>query len=373
MKNNITTPNHPDYLIDWDDLINQNKWLQDMEGVQQEYDFHAEGDVLTHTKMVVEAIVNDEDCRKLPFFERSIMFTSALTHDIAKPHTTKFIDERWTSPNHARVGEHVFRSLCINKALDINFSPREYICKLIRYHGLPLRFIDKPDPERSLREASLLVNLNDLYMLAKADVNGRITTSKDDLLARLQLFKELAIELECWDKPSKFESDHHRFMWSVGRKDYSYQPYDNTKFNFTLLCGLPGCGKSTWIANNHNGRQVISLDKLRNELDIDPADSGKQADVARIAKDQAKELFRKGQSVIWDSTSLIKDIRSEILAIAATYGAKTEIVYIEADKKDMLKRNASREEPVPESVINKMIMKLEMPTLLECHSLQYIV
>ena len=38
---------------------------------------------------------------------------------------------------------------------------RERIAKLVRYHGLPLRFTDNPDPARALVLASLEVNLRD--------------------------------------------------------------------------------------------------------------------------------------------------------------------------------------------------------------------
>lgn len=44
-----------DKPIDWDEIEASYAWFRDMKGVSQDEEWHAEGDVFTHTKMVVEA------------------------------------------------------------------------------------------------------------------------------------------------------------------------------------------------------------------------------------------------------------------------------------------------------------------------------
>ena len=47
-----------DSQIEWDNLIQQYDWLRDLADCPQDPIFHAEGDVLTHTRMVTESLVN---------------------------------------------------------------------------------------------------------------------------------------------------------------------------------------------------------------------------------------------------------------------------------------------------------------------------
>ena len=67
-------PEPPGYRVDWDALLSQFPWLGALADCPQDPQFHAEGDVLTHTKMVVEALVADEKWRALDDFSRSLVF-----------------------------------------------------------------------------------------------------------------------------------------------------------------------------------------------------------------------------------------------------------------------------------------------------------
>lgn len=349
------------------------EWLDLMGGCQQDPRYHAEGDVLIHTSMVARALTNDHRWQELDEQNRSIMYMAALLHDVAKPATT-IQDEagHYTSPKHAVVGERMAREILLTDELTglPNLQVREQICKLVRYHGLPLRFIDKPDPERAIIEASLVVPLNLAAMLARADINGRITKDMNDkyeLYERLLVFEKECQNLGCWDKPMPFDSDHHRFMFCVAKKDFSYVPYDDTRCEVMLMCGLPASGKSTWVSQleKEKGLPVISLDGLRDELDVDPEDE--QGPVVNEAKERAKKLLRQGKGFIWDATNITRDCRGGLISLFARYGARTTICYIESDRSTMFKRNRERKRQVPEGVIKRMINAFEMPSCQESH------
>lgn len=82
-----------------------------MAGCQQDPAWHAEGDVLMHTKMVCEALVAMNSWRGLSPEERSVLFAAALLHDVGKPLVTREEDGRIRSPRHAAKGSRAARTI----------------------------------------------------------------------------------------------------------------------------------------------------------------------------------------------------------------------------------------------------------------------
>lgn len=368
------TPAAPHFSVDWES-ISRFPWIKAMAGVRQEPQWHAEGDVLVHTRLVAEAMAGMDSWRGLPESDRHIPFVAALLHDVAKPTCTRFEDGRWASPKHAKVGEGMARHLLWTGAAGAipAFAERERIARLVRYHGLPLRFMDKPDPRRALILASLDVSLADVALLATADVLGRECAGKPALIDSVRMFEEYAAELECVAGPRRFEHDAHRFMYCVGRKPIEYFPYrDGDGFEVVLMSGLPGGGKSTIARRIAGDRPLIRLDDIRERLDIDGADN--QSAVVDEARELAKSYLRQRQSFVWDATNTTRDMRSRLVALFANYGASVRIVYVEAPSwQEMFARNRQRERPVPDGVIERLAERLEIPSPAEAHRVEYII
>ena len=66
--------------------------LRKLASTPQDPYYHAEGDVWTHTCMVLQALLASRDYANANDDERFVLFYAALLHDIAKPDTT-VIDE----------------------------------------------------------------------------------------------------------------------------------------------------------------------------------------------------------------------------------------------------------------------------------------
>ena len=369
-------PEPPDWRVDWQAIQAQFSWVRLMEGIPQSPIYHAEGDVLTHTRMVAEALTTLEEWRSLPAEERSLLFASALLHDAGKPMCTQ-IDEagKITSKGHARKGEHIARRILWSGqelSSPLPLLPRETIAGLVRFHGLPLQFLDKSDPERTVYAASQSIRMDHVTLLAEADVRGRTCEDKAELLARVTLFREFCQELQCYRTPRSFATPHSRFIYfqhTTG--DPNYHAYDATTFEVIMLSGLPGSGKDTWLSKNAPQWPVISLDSIRKELQISPEET--QGQVVQLAKERARQLMRQHQSFIWNATNITRAMRQQLVDLFVSYGAHVRIVYLDAPLSVIFKRNLARKNYVPEHVIDKLIDKLEPPDQTEAHEVQWII
>src|SRR5262249_41360066 len=137
-----------------------------------------------------------------------------------------------------------------------------------------------------------------------------------------------------------------------------------------MMSGLPGAGKDTWIARHAPDLPVISLDAIRRELKVTPADD--QGAVAALAKSRARELLRHQQSLIWNATNITRALRSALIELFAAYHARIHIIYVDAPWDAILRRNQEREAGVPEPVIARMLRKLEVPDLTEAQVVDWI-
>ncbi|SUC46446.1 Uncharacterised protein [Providencia stuartii] len=64
------------------------------EGVPQDALHHAEGDVATHTQMVLAALEALPEYQQLPVLQQNIVWAAALLHDVEKRTTTREDEKR---------------------------------------------------------------------------------------------------------------------------------------------------------------------------------------------------------------------------------------------------------------------------------------
>jgi predicted kinase len=359
-------------------------WLQEMRNVPQDAIWHAEGDVLVHTKMVVSELLQLTEFQALSEQEKHILVTAALMHDIEKRSTTttEIIDgkERIVSPKHAKKGEFTARKILykglINKdfaTIETPFEIREAIAKLVRNHGSPLWAITQENPQKYVISRSLELNTEHVAILAKADVLGRICEDVEEMLLRIDLFKELCLDNDCWGKPKDFKSNYGRYLY-LNKPEIApdYEPYNDLKSTVYVMSALPGSGKDTYI-QNHFSLPILSLDDIRRANNIAPTDKKKNGWVIQTAKEQAKVYLRKQTDFVFNATNITQEMRQKWIALFTDYKAKVHLIYLEVPFKTLKSQNHNRTHKVPFSVIEKMIGKLEIPTLEEAHEIQYIV
>lgn len=362
-------PAPPDYSIDWERIEREFPTLKRMEGCPQDSTHHAEGDVLVHTRMVVEALTSLSAWRALPRREREVVFTAALLHDVAKPDCTRIEDGRITSRGHSKRGAIKARTLLWS--MNFPFILREQVAALIRFHQIPFFLIDKPEGQRTLYEVSQSARCDLLALVAEADARGRVCADAQRLLDNIALFTQYAEEHDCLNAPRQFPNDHSRFLYfrKEGR-DPVYVAYDDTVCEVVMMSGLPGAGKDFRVAEDFAGRPVISLDALRREMKISPTD--KQGPVVSRAREAARAYLRKKQSFVWNATNISRQMRELSINLFAAYNARVRIVYVEAPEERLFAQNRDRADAVPAEVIRKLTERWEVPDLTEAHRVDFV-
>ncbi len=356
----------------WDSLQKYD-WVSDMNSVPQSPVHHAEGDVAVHTQMVLHELVNLPEFAELPEDAKEIVWVATLMHDIEKRSTTR-VDEdgHIVSPGHSKKGAQTAGSI-LYRDFTIPFEWRQQVIGLVRYHGLPLWGLEKRDPVKAVIQASLEVNTEWLYLLAKADALGRTCADTASLLERLEFFRELCMEQGCWGKPRYFASNLAKF--SYFRKDNQspdFTPFENTLSEVVMVSGIAGSGKDHYLAKNYPGLPVVSLDEMRRAQKVDRNDSKGNGRIIQAAMEQAKKYLRKGDAFAWNATNITAQMREQLIDQFAVYKPKITLVYVEVPYAKLLAQNKNREHPVPTIALERMIDKLEIPKVWEAHEVNYV-
>lgn len=335
----------------------------------QDREYHAEGDVATHTRMVEEALRELPRFQRLSEPDRALMIAAARWHDAGKPAATREEEGRITSRGHARKGAMMVRRRFYEAGVDPRV--REEIAGLVRAHQIPFHALESDGLFRVFR-ASLTCSMCRLAMLAHADNRGRRSRTQTQAAEVIDLFEELCREQDCLETGRSFPSDHSRFLYfrHRGERDPNYQAFDETQCEMLMMAGLPAAGKDTWVAAHCADWPVISLDALRQEMDVDPEDG--QGEVVQRARELVREHLRAKRSFVLNATNLSAATRERWINLAADYRARVRIAYIEVPLATLLARNRARPERtrVPERVILGLLEKWEVPELSEAHAVE---
>jgi len=360
--NKLTKSGHEEIIV-WAET---QPWAKAMADCKQDAQWHAEGDVWTHTKMVCDQLTQLEEWNSLDEADQRTLLLTALFHDAAKPLTTILDPEtgQIRSPKHAVRGEHLVRGVLRN--MECPLGERERVCELVRYHGRPVFLTERDNPVGEVVRMSWLTDNRLLYLFALADARGRHTDSTCRSEDNLHCYKMLAVENQCFYARYPFATDHARLEYfRQAEPNLRYVPHENFSCTVTMMCGLPGSGKDTWLAKHRPELPVVSLDDIRTEMRVEPTDD--QGKVIQVATERCRQHLRDGISFAFNATNVVRQTRTRWTGLFSDYNAQIVLVYLEPPMHLLLKQNRERSKSVPESVIKRLAAKAEPPSLLEGH------
>jgi tRNA nucleotidyltransferase (CCA-adding enzyme) len=149
--------------------------IEALVGCEQEPEWHPEGDVWTHTLMVIDQARTRID--DLDRARQIVVMLGAVCHDLGKPSTTAFLDGRIRSIDHEQAG--VAPASALLDRLNIHtidgYDVRRQILGIVAHHLKPGMFRQSPTPvsDGAFRRLSQKVDLELLARVAKSDCLGR--------------------------------------------------------------------------------------------------------------------------------------------------------------------------------------------------------
>lgn len=130
----------------------------------------------------------------------------------------------------------------------------------------------------------------------------------------------------------------------------------------TVMCGIPGSGKSYYIRKNLADAVVISPDLIRKKMTGDVSSQSRNASVFDTAYEQLEKALADKKDVAFDATSVRLAYINRLIDYASKYGSDVEIVVMKDSedprlcearvKADMV--NKVDRSDVPYEVINRM-------------------
>lgn len=133
-----------------------------------------------------------------------------------------------------------------------------------------------------------------------------------------------------------------------------------------VTVGLPGSGKTSWtnefIEENPNKTiDIISSDKIREELFNDIGDQNHNSEVFDVMKKRAKESLTQGHVAVYEATNISSKRRRALLKELNKYYSKAICVFKYKSFIDCCTDNDIRDKKVPINVIDRMCRNIEIP------------
>ena len=133
-----------------------------------------------------------------------------------------------------------------------------------------------------------------------------------------------------------------------------------------VTVGLPASGKTSWVKefiedNKDKTIDIISSDKIREEIFKDIGDQNHNNEVFDIMKRRTKESLSQGHVVVYEATNISSKRRRALLKELKRYYDKAICLFKYKNLLNCLVDNENRKKRVPSDVVDRMYRNFEIP------------
>lgn len=316
------------------------------DGTQNPY--HLEGDIWTHTLMVVDTLASEDPD----------LILAALLHDVGKLYTRK---ER----QGGRVSFREHENVSMVKSVDIlqQLPPtltvdRLKILQFVAWHG-QLWHPKNDHDENALINRRFGHDVDfyrDFITFVRADAFGRSVCNEHEVIALMERF-----------------AYYENYIPFPVNAYPQHQPDKEVLF----LIGLSGSGKTTWHRNHRplEAHAVISVDDIltRGKLDYNSIDYAKAVKKAHAQTlQEIRQHVDRRRDVVVDMTNLSREARRKKLSLFPTTQYRRKAVVFLPGEAQQNRFLASRPgKKIPPEVLERQKIVFELPGLDEFESIDY--
>ncbi len=357
--------------INWE-FVNTIPEIKALIGCKQNTDWHQEGDVYNHTKLVVQEMekILIENNINAPAVKTTLL-AAALLHDIGKPSTTYYSETegQWKTQDHGLAGEKIVRRLFFD---DPNVFKREAIAFMVRNH-MTLHHIYgwvEKYKKKLIKLSYGHVPLQYMLWLNLADSKGSISFPEysSEEQERIDLINNMVDTLGIrWNQYQEYMSRYVRYN-ELNNLNLDISKIDQKKesFDVIIMCGLAGSGKSTYIAEHYSDLPVISRDIMRYNMGLTSSPDEKiiatpdqEKKITKLMNEQILNYCKEGKSFVIDNMNLRYNYRQAVLKMVIPYNARIIIAYVEAPNLDTCIQR--RDGQIPAEEYNRMLNTASFP------------
>ena len=138
-------------------------------------------------------------------------------------------------------------------------------------------------------------------------------------------------------------------------------PPTATPSKIIITVGLPGSGKSTYLA--HLGVNAISSDEIRRLIADDPRDQSMNARIFATIRYLVRQRIAAGRAETHvDATHLTRWERLPYIRLAQRQRCEIEALFFDVPVEVCIQRNQGRDRVIPDQAILDMARTLQPPT-----------
>jgi F420-dependent oxidoreductase-like protein len=125
-----------------------------------------------------------------------------------------------------------------------------------------------------------------------------------------------------------------------------------------VTVGASASGKSTWARAHFRDVQVVSSDDLRARVGESEVDQRASADAFAVLDRVVEARCRRGLLTVVDATSAEAERRASYVDVAHRYDRPVVAVVFDVPTRELLARNRTRRDPVPQAVLRRQVRTL---------------
>lgn len=360
-----------------------------LEHTLQNPKYHAEGNAWIHTQMVLKQYQDYAASHDLSENEKKIFYWACLLHDIGKPEVSVWKDNRWTAKGHESAGVPIARKI-LHQQADISPAQRLQILDLVRWHHVPLRWMNDGKPLLAFQRLATRTDLRIIGKMAAFDLEGRICEDKEYVRACYTRFNaEIVPQVEALT--GNFDTlqahyqaatrSHKNAIWNAYKinEPVLWQkllsrpspPDEKAAFHCVISIGVSRCGKTTWLRENY----PYALHLATSGWDLDGKLLENPYDRQRVLttfNHHIASYYRQHKTIVLDGNNLCAETRQTLVSLVRHLQAKVTMVFFDTSWEDVLARNEASENPLSLEKLQEMYNDLRYPHPWEAHQLAVI-